>query len=153
MERDDLLELSLHITDASLTFLIPREDEKTINVVAKEVDALNEKKKKQVAAVLHYVENTHLCRSLQLVNYFGEENTVPCGICSVCCQASEVLKRKEANRIAAAILALLKSGALSSRDISEKLTFTESNIVQVLQLLVDSEKISMNATNQYTLRS
>src|SRR5690606_23839262 len=37
MERDKVVEMTLQITDATLTFLLPREDEKTINVVSREV--------------------------------------------------------------------------------------------------------------------
>ena len=151
MEKDELLQLTLHITDASLTFLVPREDDKTINVVAEEVEQLNDKKKQQVAAVLRYIKNTELCRSLQLVNYFGEVNVVPCGICSVCRKDTR-LNNKETKVISSNILALLKDVALSSREISEKLTFTEVKVIKVLQLLVDSGKIVITSKNQYRLK-
>ena len=151
MERDQLLELSLFITDASLTFLVPREDDKTINVVAKEVEQLNLKKTKQVDAVIAYVENTTECRSLQLVHYFGETNTEPCGICSVCRTEKTAIDKKEARVIAKQILHLLKEGTMSSREISEKLTFTESGIIEVLKLLLDAEKININEKNKYVL--
>ncbi|MGY8885971.1 MAG: RecQ family ATP-dependent DNA helicase [Flavobacteriales bacterium] len=152
MEREELLELSLHITDASLTFLVPREDDKTINVVAKEVEVLNTKKTDQVEAVLKYVANDSECRSLQLVRYFGELNKEPCGICSVCNTTAQKLDRNEARLMAKDILSLLKQDSLNSRQISEALRFTESLILQVLKLLLDAEKICINEKNKYSIK-
>src|SRR5690606_30108938 len=56
MERDKVVEMTLQITDATLTFLLPREDEKTINVVSREVEALNRRKTAQVNSILQYIE-------------------------------------------------------------------------------------------------
>lgn len=151
MERDLLLELTLHETDATLTFLVPREDDKTINVVSKEITALNKKKIAQVRAVLEYIENTTECRSLQLVHYFGEENSTPCGICSVCTAESSEVTKKEVGIISEKIKRLLKEVPLSSRELSEKLTFTEAKIITVLHLLVAANAVTINSKNQYHL--
>ncbi len=151
MEHDKVLEMMLRITDASITFLVPREDEKTINIVSREVEMLNRKKTGQVNDMLSYIENTSVCRSVQLVKHFGEKNADKCGICSVCTKESAVLNKKEARIIAERILLLLEEKEMSSREISEKLTFTETNILKVIRLLLDSEKIKVNPKNQYYL--
>jgi ATP-dependent DNA helicase RecQ len=150
MERDELLELTLHTTDASLTFLVPREDDRTINVVAREIDALNKKKKEQVAAVLNYVENNTTCKSLQLVNYFGEVNITPCGICSVCIKGDRSpIDKHQVTQVSKKIIELLKVAPMNSREISERLTFTEHTILEVLKLLVDAKKIQLDTKNKY----
>ncbi len=149
MEREELLDLTLHVTDASLTFLVPREDDKTINVVAKEVEALNKKKKEQVAAVINYVENNEVCKSIQLVNYFGENNAERCGICSVCLIVHSSVDKFKVKLISEKIIEALKDKQMSSREISEKLTFTEEKILNVLQLLIASEVIQINSKNEY----
>lgn len=151
MERDQVIEMTLQITDATLTFLVPREDDKTINVISREVEALNRKKTAQVNSVLHYIENTKTCRSVQLVSYFGETSTLKCGICSVCKTDNSKLSNREMQNLAKQILALLEGGDLSSREISEKLSFTEENILRVIKLLIDTEKIKTNPKNQYYL--
>lgn len=152
LERDQLIELSLHITDASVTFLVPREDDKTINVVAKEVETLNKKKKVQVRSVLNYIENDTLCRNIQLVNYFGENETKPCGICSVCTAEGPTLSKKEAIGLSKNITLILKDSELTSREISEKLTFAETKVVKVLRLMLDAGKILINNENKYRLK-
>lgn len=151
MERDHVVELVLQITDATLTFLVPREDEKTINVVSREVEALNRKKTAQVNSVLHYIENTKTCRSVQLVSYFGETTASKCGICSVCRTQSSNLTNKEIKILSSQILALLEERNLNSREISEKLTFAETDTLKVIRLLMDAEKIKINPRNQYYL--
>lgn len=151
MERDLVLEMMLQTTDATLTFLIPREDDKTINVISREVEALNRKKAAQVNSMLHYIENTSTCRSMQLVSYFGETTSTKCGICSVCIKDSSKLSKVEVRDIAKQILALLEGRDLSSREISERLNFTEANILKVIRLLMDADKIRMTPKNQFYL--
>ncbi len=151
MERDQVIEINLQITDATLTFLVPREDEKTINVISREVESLNQKKLSQVNAVLRYLENTKTCRSVQLVSYFGETTAISCGICSVCNFQHPRSSKKELQEIAKNILLLLETSDLTSRELSEKLTFTEANILRALRLLMDAEKIRINFKNQYYL--
>ena len=151
MERDQLAEITLQITDATLTFLVPREDDKTIHVISREVEALNRKKKAQVNSVLNYLENTKTCRSVQLLSYFGETILEKCGICSVCKQHPSNLSKKELQQIAENILALLEGEDLSSREISEKLTFAETDVLKAINLLLDAEKININPRNQYYL--
>lgn len=152
LERDQVVEMMLQITDATLTFLVPREDDKTINVISREVEALNRKKTAQVNSVLQYIENTKTCRSVQLVSYFGETTASKCGICSNCSTQNPHLSNKEMQLLAKQILALLEGGDLSSREISEKLTFTETNVLKVIKLLLDAEKIKINPKNQYYLK-
>lgn len=151
MERDQVVEMMLQITDATLTFLVPREDDKTINVISREVEALNRKKIAQVNSVLSYIENTKTCRSVQLVSYFGEKIARKCGICSVCRTQNSKLSNREMQHLATKILALLEGGDLSSREISEKLTFAETDILKMLRLLMDADKLKINPKNQYYL--
>ena len=149
LERDGIIELSLRVTDATITFLKPREDDRTINVVKKEVEALNTRKTKQVASVIRYIENDIECKSRQLVSYFGESTSEKCGICSVCASQETMASKDEMKLISAEIRIFLEEEAMSSRSISEKSTFAESKIIHVLRLLVDSGKISLNTKNQY----
>ena len=151
MERDHIVEMMLQITDATLTFLVPREDDKTINVISREVEALNRKKTAQVNSVLNYIANTNTCRSVQLVSYFGETTASKCGICSVCKTQNSKLSNREIEHLAKQILAILESCDLSSREISEKLTFAETDILKVLRLLIDAGKIKINPKKQYYL--
>ena len=151
MERDQVVEMTLQTTDSTLTFLLPREDDKTINVVSREVEALNKKKTAQVNSMLRFIDNIKTCRSVQLVSHFGETSATKCGVCSVCLPKASKLSKVEIKEIAKQILALLEERDLSSREISERLNFAEDTIVKVLRLLIDSERIRTTPKNQYYL--
>jgi ATP-dependent DNA helicase RecQ len=151
MENDAVIELKLHHTDSSITFIVPREDDKTINVISKELETLNQKKKEEVKSVLNYIENTSVCKSIQLVSYFGEKTAQACGICSVCASQEASPSKEETILISKKILLLLEDVQLTSREISEKLIFAEAKIIFVLRLLQDVGKIKINTKNQYYL--
>jgi len=151
MEQDQVIDLKLRHTDSSITFNVPREDDKTINVISKELKALNQKKEGEVKAVLNYIENSKDCKSFQLVNYFGETEAQTCGICSVCASQKSSPSKNEIIIISEKIQLLLEGNEMTSREISEKLTFAESKILIVLRLLQDATKIKTNTKNQYYL--
>ena len=72
LERDDIMTLNLAKTDAQVTFIEPREDDKTINRMASIIEQQNKLKQQQVKAMLNYIENDSACKSMQLLAYFGE---------------------------------------------------------------------------------
>ncbi len=151
MQKEGVLELKLYHTDASITFIVPREDDKTINMVSKSLLDLNRKKENEVKSVLTYIKNKKTCRTVQLVSYFGETEAENCGICSVCASQDTSPSKKELALISGKILQLLEESEKTSRELSEKLTFTEAKILVVLRLLQDLEKIKINTKNQYYL--
>lgn len=71
-------------TDAQITFSQPREDDKAINRISKEVKEYNKVKLRKIGAVINYIENNNICKSKQLLTYFDEPNSKACGICNVC---------------------------------------------------------------------
>jgi len=38
----------------------------------------------RIEQIISYAKNSHICRSRQLLKYFGEEKSTDCGICDVC---------------------------------------------------------------------
>ena len=153
MQGQNLLELTLFQTDASITFLVPREDDRTINPLRKDIEAVTLRKQQQVDAVFTYIEEDSICRQLQMVHYFGEENETPCGVCSVCASEISSGTKTDDQLISEKILLLLKETSFSSRSLVENLNFAEADILRVLQLLLDAQKIKLNAINEYYCKS
>ncbi|GGE01478.1 RecQ family ATP-dependent DNA helicase [Planktosalinus lacus] len=151
-EKDKVISLNLATTDASITFIEPREDDRTINRISKMVEKQNRHKKDQVAAVINFIENDTTCKSIQLLRYFGDQSAVPCGICSVCAKQKSIPSAKEKRLIANALLTLLEEKVLSSREICESSSFSEPKTLLVLQQLVEAQKIMLTPTNKYTLK-
>ncbi len=149
MQNQGLLELKLFETDATITFLVPREDDRTLNPFGKTITLLNEKKTLQVASVIRYIENDKICRQIQLLQYFGEENTEACGSCSVCLNRIKGTAKVKTQEVAKQLMDLLQEEPMDSRTLLENTTFAEKEVLQVLQWLLDRNKVQINAINQY----
>ncbi len=136
--------------DSMLTFNEVREDEHTINRVAKFLEKQNDIKEAQFESIIHYITNNDTCKSNLILNYFDEESSENCGICSWCISQ----KRESSNPAKAAdkVLTLLKKEMFSSREIEERLGLTPTETVYVLQLLMENNKIQINTNNKYSLK-
>ena len=149
LEAANIIELYLNTTDAAITFLTPREDDKTINVIAREVVSHNDKKKHQVQQLLCYLDNNDICRSIQLVSYFGETTAEPCGICSVCSESKEKFSKKELLKSSKLILLELESGPKTSREILENIDQDQALVLKTIALLLGNNTISLDQRNRY----
>ncbi|WP_420572801.1 RecQ family ATP-dependent DNA helicase [Kordia sp.] len=152
LAKDEIILLEEIQTDAEVTFLVAREDDKTIHPIAKEVRQQNELKKKRVEAVLNYVKNTETCKNIQLLSYFGEDSKTPCGICSVCkAQKTKTPDTELQLLIRDDILKVLQTKPMTSTEICALLPYRENLILTIIQLLLEAEKIRLTETNTYTI--
>ncbi len=151
LANDNIVVYNAGNRDTEITFLIPREDEKTINVIAREVKQQNSYKEQLINAVIAYTTNDTLCKSIQLLTYFGEKNTVACGICSVCNSEKEPFVKKEMKKLCQNIIVLLSSTPKTSKELTEELVYKEKNIIAALQLLLEHNTITINDKNEYTI--
>lgn len=153
LKKEEIIDFDLAKHDANITFLVPREDDLTINPIAKYIVQQEKRKKAQVESVLRYVHNDKVCRNIQLLNYFGEEKNEACGICSVCSQKNTSFSRKKNKEVRTAILELLENKNFSSRKIIEELNFPSEETLNVLKSLLEIGAIELTAGNIYALRS
>lgn len=151
LQKDEIITLKLRKTDAKITFLEPREDNKTINRVAKVIKQQNDLKKMQVNTIIDYVNNNSKCKSSQLLSYFGEKELKNCGICSVCIQSSNLSTSMQKIEIEK-IISVLKEKPLSSRDIIDKTKIKESNISSLLRHMLECNLIELTNTNTYKIK-
>ena len=151
LESDEVINLNLAKTDAQVTFLQPREDDKTINRIASIIEQQNELKQQQVQAILDYIENNTTCRSMQLLAYFGETNAKPCGICSVCANTKKTEKPEDVTTLKKRVIEFLENGDQSSRHMVQALQCNETQLKTVLKLLLEHQIISITPKNTYKL--
>lgn len=150
LQQKEIISFRSSGSDSSITFNEVREDEHTINRIAKYLEKQNEIKIKQFDAVINYITNTERCKSRLLLGYFDEADSEDCGICSYCVSVKRpALQPREA---AEAVMKLLQSAPYDSREIEDKLGFTAKETVYILQLLLENEKITINLNNQYILK-
>ncbi len=147
LDQDDIIDYEHQNFDTAITFLVPREDDRTINVIAPFIKTQENYKKNQVQAVKDYIANDTTCRAIQLMHYFDEVLDKPCGNCDVC-KNRKVIKTRTS--IDNAIIDLLKGGAKSSREIAQ-LAYPQQTIINSIRLLLEQKKIAILPNNTYTL--
>ena len=151
LEKDQVLEYVFAEHDATVLFLVPREDDLVIFPLAPYIKQHNKSKKEKIDSVLAYLENEKICRSKQLLAYFGEKKVENCGICSVCQKQAAPLTRELKNAIYKEIINILKTSNASSRQLTEAINYPEDQVLEVLRLLIDKELISRKNGNVYQI--
>ncbi|WP_067147532.1 RecQ family ATP-dependent DNA helicase [Pseudotamlana agarivorans] len=152
LEDDEIITLNLAKTDAQVTFIEPREDEKTINRIAPIIKQQNKLKQNQVKAMLDYIENDSICKSVQLLSYFGETDIEDCNICSVCIQKkNKKTAASDLQELKKRVIGVLESGDFSSRALLEAINCSENDLKSVLKLLLEHQIISITQKNTYKL--
>ncbi len=147
LDQDDIIDYEHQNFDTAITFLVPREDDRTINVIAPFIKTQENYKKNQVQAVKDYIANDTTCRAIQLMHYFDEVLDKPCGNCDVCKNRTVIKTRTSIDN---AIIDLLKGGAKSSREIAQ-LAYPQQTIINSIRLLLEQKKIAILPNNTYTL--
>lgn len=152
LHKDKIVEFEFQQNDASITFLVPREDEAVIYPYSAYIKNQEKNKIGKIEAILKYVENNEDCRSRQLLKYFGETTPPECGICSVCSPSEKSTGKEIVKKIYREIIEQLELGEKSSRDLVAAIPFPESGILKVLQLLVEKEIVVLTRKNCYKLK-
>lgn len=98
---------------------------------------------KRIEAVMAYAGNDNVCRSQQLLRYFGEDDVEECGHCDVC-----IKDRHESvtfnNATVKLILALLSDKKQHSLDEVAALDAPSEDIDKALRFLVGEDMVSMD---------
>ena len=150
LKAENIIAYQERNSDLELTFLVPREDDVTINVFAHKVKALNATKVKNIESILTYINNTKVCRGKQLLHYFGEKVVTNCGECDIC-KAKIPLDADIKAFVSDEIVRILKTESQSSRELIKALDFEENTILNAIKELLESGKISINTRNEYEL--
>ena len=105
-----------------------------------------EERKKQfterINQVINYAKNNQVCRSRQLLHYFGETRSSDCGICDVCADfAPTPHSLKTANE---QILALLKDRKKHHISELHRINIEEHTLKETLELLIHEEIIHID---------
>lgn len=90
----------------------------------------------RVDAITVYARNSEVCRTQQLVAYFGEKDTAPCGVCDVCVKKQKGdMKLKEFGELSKAVLAALQE-MCSLEGLMLQVNADESRVLETVQFLI-----------------
>ena len=105
---------------------------------------------KRIEAVIAYATNDYVCRSRQLLRYFGEKTTKVCGLCDVC------QKSQHDDSAEAKIIRLLKDNEwhpltdVMKTDVqSPDLDRALKHLVQEEVIHIDGDRISLRNNKEF----
>lgn len=95
----------------------------------------------RIAAMVKYITTTNQCHSQQLLRYFGETDTLPCGHCDVCLSVKKE-HREDINKVKTEITKLMGDGNKHLVHELYKLPYPTEILETALRELVDEQEIT-----------
>lgn len=151
LKNDGIVDFQFSNTDSIITFLQPREDDKTVNRIAKNVLQHQQLKTQQIETVIDYVNDTTHCKSKLVLEYFGEKTLQNCGICTYCLSKKKN-EKYDVKNITQHIIEQLEHQPMTSRQLIEKLKVSDAQLIETLQLLLENEILEVTSTNKYKIK-
>lgn len=100
---------------------------------------------KRIQAFINYAENSHICRSRQLLEYFGETVQKDCNQCDVCLGEKQHISDKIV-ACQTAIIQLLRDGKPHCTAEMHALPFAQKDIEKAMEQLLNEEHIDFDGT-------
>jgi len=136
-----------------ITYTTSREDAKYIELKKEVYQHRKEKYEQRIQSVIDYGTSNHICRSKQLLMYFGQKGGDNCGKCDVCQSMKKTeLSIETFEEIESSIKQQLTNKPLSYDQLSMAMQAKQEDFTKVLRWLEEYEVISENTEGLLELR-
>ena len=124
-----------------ISYTRPREDGFRVIIPQEVWEVRKEQFTAHIKSIINYAKNDTICRSRQLLLYFGEKTKLEddCGICDVCIDH----KIPEQQEIVSAILALLKDGKPHEISELDQQKYDSEKVAAVLEKMVVENMVNV----------
>jgi ATP-dependent DNA helicase RecQ len=107
----------------------------------------------RLTSMIDYAESENRCRSVTLLDYFGEESD-RCGICDVCRKRNELdLSKYEFDMILEEIKKILSTKSVDAEELVRIAGYPEEKTLNVLRWLLDHNKLQKDGEMKLLWRS
>ncbi|EKF54327.1 RecQ familyATP-dependent DNA helicase [Galbibacter marinus] len=151
LAKDDMCQYTENNADTNINFLIPREDDKTINVIARAIEHYNEVKVSQLQHVIDYCTNDQRCKSVQLLEYFDQKDPKDCGICSVCSKKKQYLAPDILSIVKQEVLKTLEKKPQTKQELGTNITFKSIFVNEAVAQLLEEKAIVLDNEQHYSI--
>jgi ATP-dependent DNA helicase RecQ len=111
---------------------------------------VKEKYEQRLEKMIDYAESENRCRSVIILDYFGEESD-RCGICDVCRERNELdLSKYEFDIILEEIKSVLSKKNPDAGELVRMIEYPEEKVIKVIRWLLDHNKISQDKEHKLT---
>ena len=151
LHRSHDLFYQIQIEDTEIEYLIPREDDRTIEAFLPSLKPLMESKQKKQNQIFQYLDLVQGCRMSFILSYFGEQTDHVCGICDLCHALPEP-DSLQSQQLRAAIIRCLRESPCNSRTLVDIIEAPEAWILHSIAALLAEELIEINQKNDYAIK-
>lgn len=107
-------------------------------------EAYEDRKKSYAAKIgrmAGYIESEDTCRQLYLMDYFGQKEKEPCGVCDYCLARKKQKVRPDKQKTDEKILALLEQSDMEVRNLLDGIEEERSFVIDRVRMLLETNKI------------
>lgn len=146
LEKNGQAEIpQLHV-DSGIQFLTPREDKHTLLPILQKLGTLKNEKKRLADTVWDYCTTTS-CYRKKLLDYFDDSPKKTCQSCSNCVHKNSSTK----NVILQLKNLLSRKETVSLEQLISESTYSSTQLIKALEIMVNEELIEQLNTNTYRL--
>ena len=114
---------------------------------------VKEKYETRLDKMIEYADSDNHCRSVYLLNYFGEESD-RCGVCDVCRERNELdLSKYEFDIILEEIKSLLSDKSPDAEELVKLIDYPEDKVIKVIRWLLDHNKLIPDKNHKLTWKN
>jgi ATP-dependent DNA helicase RecQ len=125
-----------------IIFTEERLDDKNLRISPENYNLRKERYTKRIEAMVNYASGTAKCRSMSLLEYFGEKNATRCGKCDVCTSRNELdMSKYQFDQILEQIKANILTEGKSLETLVDSVKFPSEKTTKVIRWLLDNNKI------------
>ena len=139
--------------DSRIHFLIPRVEPQFLPVSFDYLKKRRSTVEKKVHAIIDYVENDRVCRSVYIGAYFGDYQSTSCGICDVCLEKNKSVddESKRKRNLMTYLEHRLQYERIDLRELKQQHPEDTQILSAVIRELLDDGKVQISGNSLYTL--
>jgi ATP-dependent DNA helicase RecQ len=125
-----------------IIFTEERLDDKNLRISPENYNLRKERYTKRIEAMVNYASGTAKCRSMALLEYFGEKNATRCGKCDVCTSRNELdMSKYQFDQILEQIKTNILTEGKSLEALVDSIKSPPDKTTRVIRWLLDNKKI------------
>jgi ATP-dependent DNA helicase RecQ len=142
LQQEGIVDYSPRTEIPQLTFLQARFDANKLPLQVKRLADRKKLKQQKLASVEGYLENDKLCRTLSLLQYFGEDKPEKCGVCDICLEQK---RAKLSSPIKVEITILLKeANEMDYKELTEAIpAYAKEKIIAAIREMDEAGQLQI----------
>ena len=135
-----------------VTFTTARYDAAKLPLNEERIAERKRTEKEKADAVVNYLTQTVRCRQTVIIDYFGEQNDEPCGVCDICLKKKKESHAAETEQeLRTQLVTILTGQELTVWELVQQ-TGEKELILTILRQLLDEGKVKISESGKYTAR-